>query len=58
MTDEDPRVRLFSAQNGDLLATLETNRFNAEDAAFNPAGDRLAVSSIDGTLRLWRLLGS
>lgn len=58
VTDEDPRVRLFSAQNGDLLATLETNRFNAEDAAFNPAGDRLAVSSIDGTLRLWRLLGS
>lgn len=58
VTDEDPRVRLFSAEDGALLTTLETNRFNTEDAAFNPAGDRLAVSSIDGTLRLWRLLGS
>ena len=55
VTDEDPRVRIFAADTGDLLATLKTNRFNTESAAFSPYGDRLAVSSIDGTLRLWRL---
>lgn len=55
-TDEDPRVRLYNAQTGELMSTLETNRFNADAAAFNPTGDRLAVASIDGTLRLWRLM--
>jgi hypothetical protein len=58
VTDEDQRVRLYSAQNGELLTTLDANQFNADDAAFNSAGDQLAVASIDGTLRLWRLLGS
>ena len=56
VTDEDPRVRIFSASSGELVAALETNRFNAEDATFNPGGDRIAVSSIDGTFRLWRLI--
>ena len=56
VTDEDPRVRIFAVETGELVATLEANRFNTDDATFNPSGDRIAVASIDGTLRLWRLL--
>ncbi|MEM9054619.1 MAG: caspase family protein [Pseudomonadota bacterium] len=56
VTDEDPRVRIFDAATGALVASLEANRFNTDDATFSPAGDRIAVASIDGTLRLWRLI--
>ena len=56
VTDEDARVRIFDANTGLLLTSLATNKFNSEYAAFNPSGDRIAVASIDGTLRLWRLL--
>ncbi|MDJ0922313.1 MAG: caspase family protein [Henriciella sp.] len=56
VTDEDPRVRVFSAVDGKQVASLESNKFNTDDAVFNPAGDRIAVASIDGTIRLWSLL--
>lgn len=56
VTDEDPRVRIFRAEDGRQIASLESNKFNTEDAVFNPAGDRIAVASIDGTIRLWSLL--
>lgn len=56
VTDEDARVRIFDADMGLLLTSLETNKFNSGHATFNPSGDRIAVASIDGTLRLWRLL--
>ena len=56
VTDEDAKVRIFGADTGLLLTSLEANKFNSEHAAFNPSGDRIAVASIDGTLRLWRLL--
>lgn len=56
VTDEDPRVRLYDAQSGVQIATLESNQFNTNAATFSPAGDKIAVASIDGTLRLWRLI--
>lgn len=52
----DSAVRLWSVDEGTLLATLEGHRWDIAALAFSPDGTLLATGSKDGTIRLWGVL--
>lgn len=49
---------VFNAASGELLFQGKGHNFFATDVEFSPDGTRLATSSMDGTVRLWRLDGA
>lgn len=50
----DHRIRVFRAQTGQLVKTLEGHRAMLRGLAINPDGRALYSASFDGTLRFWR----
>ena len=48
-------VRLWRVSDGELLQSLKGHSDSAWDVAFSPDGLWLATSSLDRTVKLWRL---
>ncbi|MCB9457089.1 MAG: protein kinase [Anaerolineaceae bacterium] len=49
----DNTIRLWDAQSGSILATLEDHAAQVTSVAFSPDGVLLASSSGDGSVRVW-----
>ena len=49
----DNTVRVWSAETGELLQTLEGHTNAVTSAAFSPGGENIVSTSADETLRLW-----
>ncbi|HML22851.1 MAG TPA: WD40 repeat domain-containing protein [Aggregatilinea sp.] len=52
-TPTSSRVRLWNVATGELLQEFEGHTDVINSASWNPAEDRLASSSSDGTVRVW-----
>ena len=50
-----PLVRLWAADTGELLHTLEGHTHGVEELAFSPQGDLLVSASYDGQVLVWGL---
>ncbi len=51
----DALVRLWEAESGDLLATLEGHASGVSEVLFSPDGGLLGSAAADGTAILWRV---
>jgi WD40 repeat protein len=51
----DRLIKLWDAQTGALVRTLEGHRHEVRSVAFLPDGRSLASSSLDGTVKIWRV---
>ncbi len=49
----DQTVRLWDAASGQALQTLQGHTGWIWSVCFSPAGQALASSSVDGTIKLW-----
>ena len=49
----DSKVRIFDADSGKLIHTLEGHIDRVESASFDPEGRRIVSSSFDATVRVW-----
>jgi WD40 repeat protein len=50
----DSTIRVWDAQNGKLVASLEGHRSWVSELAFSPDGSRLVSSGADQTVRVWK----
>ena len=53
----DNRLRLWDAATGRLIREFEGHTHAIRGLAFTPDGTRVLTASLDGTLRLWDLIG-
>lgn len=51
----DGTARVWGAEDGRLLATLQGHTETVYDVTFSPDGQRVFTASADGTARLWNL---
>lgn len=54
----DPKVRLWSVEDGELLQVLEGHATFSRTVDFHPQGHQFASLSVDGTLIIWGTDGS
>ncbi|NJM16546.1 MAG: hypothetical protein HC896_15275 [Bacteroidales bacterium] len=53
--DKFGTVRIIRARNGETIKTFSAHTARIFDLAFDPPGNYLASTSLDGTIRLWSL---
>ena len=49
----DNAIRLWNADDGALLNTLEGHTYTVRSVAYSPDGKRIVSGSLDGTARIW-----